>query len=199
MKTGELAKWLGIADITLRQWSANEYREYLSPTGQGGSGRNRVFTDMDARVIAHVVRMKAAGADRDTIHASLKTMQADNWRNLPDMPAAPPDFEPIAMIPREAAENAVTGQRQALMREISLLQDRVDSLVDDLKNERAAKESAQAELSAAREQIGELRGKLATIENERPSSVWWLRLVVGLILGLLILGIVAAVLISAVQ
>lgn len=174
MQTSDLAKWLGLAAVTIRQWSAGEWAQYLSPTAQGGEGRSRVFTELDARIIAHIARLKASGQDRDSIHAALKAMQADDWRGLPDMPAAPPDFEPIPMIPREAAETTVEQQRRGLMREISIIEGRVEQLKDELLIERESKAALQSELTVAREQIGELRGRLAIIESERPAARFWL-------------------------
>lgn len=174
MQTSDLAKWLGLAAVTIRQWSAGEWAQYLSPTAQGGEGRSRVFSERDAQIIAHIARLKASGQDRDSIHAALKSMQADDWRGLPAMPAAPPDFEPIPMIPREAAESTVEQQRRGLMREITMLEDRAERLQDELLIERESKAALQSELTVAREQIGELRGKLAIIESERPSTRFWL-------------------------
>lgn len=182
MQTSELAKWLGLAAVTIRQWSAGEWAQYLSPTAQGGEGRSRVFNDRDARIIAHIARLKASGQDRDSIHAALKSMQADEWRNLPPMPTAPPDFEPIQMIPTSTAETAIDQQRRGLMREITLLEERIEQLTDELSSERESKAALQAELTVSREQIGELRGKLGNIEKERPAARFWLTVLVAAVI-----------------
>lgn len=193
MQTSDLAKWLGLAAVTIRQWSAGDWAQYLSPTAQGGEGRSRVFTELDARIIAHIARLKASGQDRDSIHAALKSMQADDWRGLPDMPAAPPDYEPIPMIPREAAETTIDQQRRGLMREITIIEERVERLQDELLIERESKAALQIELTAAREQIGELRGKLSIIERERrPASFWLIVLAAAIVLT----GLAVAILLT---
>lgn len=162
MKTKELADYLGIADVTLRQWSSGEWAEYLTPGARGG-GRNRIFTEQDARVLAAIVDMKAAGQTRASIHASLKALQADEWRDLPPMPPPPPGSAPVSMVPREAAEARIDEQRRALVREIGIMQDTITRLETDLQAEREQRADLQTQLTTAREELGELRGKLAML------------------------------------
>ena len=83
------------------------------------------------------------------------------------MPPAPPGSEPISVIPREAAEARIDEQRRALVREISVLTDRVQSLEQELSNAREQRADLQVELTSAREQLGELRGRLDVVQSER--------------------------------
>lgn len=182
MKTQELAEWLDIGTSTLRLWTLREYKSYFSESARGGSGRTRNFTDRDARIAAHIARLKNEGHSSDEVHVALKTLQEGDWQGLPEMPAAPPEFEPISMIPREAAETRNDLQRARYMREIAALEDRVDQLTDELKAERASKEEIQRELAQTRESLGELRGRLQAIESERRSIVFWLTLIAGIII-----------------
>ena len=122
-----------------------------------------------------IATMKTEGQARDTIVASLKSLQADDWRNLPPLPNPPPNVSaPVQMMPTSTAETAIDQQRRGLMREISIIEDRVERLQDELLIERESKAALQIELTTAREQIGELRGKLSIIEKERQPALFWL-------------------------
>jgi DNA-binding transcriptional MerR regulator len=161
MKTKELADWLGLADSTVRVWSRDEFKPYLSATAKGGEGRTRHFNDLDARIIAMIAVLKNEGNSSDDIHRVLQQLQKQDWQDLPPMPPGPPDAGPIAMMPREVAETAVSTQRAALMREISLLQDRVDILSEQLTTEREKRDEVQRDLLETKERLGELRGQVS--------------------------------------
>lgn len=161
MKTKELADWLGLADSTVRVWSREEFKPYLSATAQGGEGRTRHFNEQDARIIAFIAVLKNEGNSSDDVHRALQQLQDGDWRDLPPMPAAPPDVGPIAMIPRETAETAVSAQRSAMMREIAILEDRVDLLSQQLAEEREKRDSIQEDLTETKERLGELRGQMS--------------------------------------
>jgi DNA-binding transcriptional MerR regulator len=166
-RTKQLAEWLGLSEVTVRQWTTGEWRPYLSAHAHGGGGRRRYFLEQDARILAFVAALKEQGETRDTIHTTLKRLQAEDWKDLPPMPPAPPSMGPIQMMPRETADTALSTQRAALMREIALLQDRVVGLESQLSTEREHSAELETELRTAREQVGELRGRLATMETER--------------------------------
>lgn len=170
MKTKELADWLGVSPNTVRYWTLGDFKEYLSPTAQGGSGRVRNFTDTDARIIAFIATMRQEGAETAEIHMALSRLQTEEWADLPPMPAAPPGTGTISMISREVAETAISTQRTALMREIVLLQERVENLETQLMDEREKRDAAQSELTTARENLGRLEGKLEVLEHERGNE-----------------------------
>lgn len=199
MKTSELAKWLNLAPVTIRQWSAGEYKQYLSPAAQGGSGSVRNFTALDQRIIAHVARLKTGGADADAVHAALKTLQADEWRKLPDMPAPPPDYEPIAMIPTSTAQEQVLAISQRRALEIIHLEETIERLETELDTAQADRDRLQSDLTAAREQLGELRGRLSAVENERHTADYWLRWlgVVAVVALVIILALVVVLVVRA--
>jgi DNA-binding transcriptional MerR regulator len=139
-RTKQLAEWLGVSEVTLRQWTTGEWAEYLSPTAQGGDGRRRFFTERDARIAAYIWYLKEHGEPKRTIHDTLRRMMDEDWANLPDMPPAPPSMGPISMMPREAADAAITQQRAALLREITMLNERVQQLEGQLGNEKALRD-----------------------------------------------------------
>lgn len=186
MKTKKLADWLGVSDSTIRLWAREEFAPYLTPAAQGdGTARN--FSEYDARVLALVALRREQGHPLEEIHVELKRLQAEDWTDLPEMPPAPPEAGPIALMPREAADTALTTQRVALMREIVILQDRVETLEDQLEAERQRsheelaaerartrseidkRDALQADLAGSREQLGELRGRLETLAGQNEA------------------------------
>lgn len=160
-KPHELAQVLGIGVSTIRLWALREYGDYLSPAAAGGGGRARVFGDIDARVIAFIAASKQQGLHTHEIHTALGRMKADEWRDLPAMPPMSASVQGVDVIPREAADTALSTQRAALIREITVLTDRVQSLERELSTAREERADLQVELTAAREQLGELRGQLS--------------------------------------
>jgi DNA-binding transcriptional MerR regulator len=164
MRTKELADWLGLATATIRLWAKDEeFGRYLSPGGAGGDGRRRAFNDIDARVMAHIARLKAQGFDRDELYVALDQLKNGDWEEVPPMPPAPPGMKPILMVPQSTAETAVTSQRQALLKEIVFLQERIEELKSELVEE---KERGIADRERLLREIGDVRSKLADSEAE---------------------------------
>lgn len=167
MRTGELARWLNVSVSAIKVWS-REFAAFLSPGAQGGdNSQRRYFDDRDARILALVADLRARNTPWADIHATLSRMQAQDWADLPPMPAAPPGVVPGPLVTQSEAQQALLQQRQALTREIALLNDRVDALQADLAEERAAHTATRQELSATLTALGELRGKLEILEPER--------------------------------
>jgi len=176
LRSKKLADWLGISSATIRLWARmNEYGEFLDPAARGGDGRRRLFDDKNARIIAHIERLKRDGANREEIMLTMRNLQADDWEGLPSMPQAPPQLGDVAMVPREAAESRIEAQRGALLREISNLQERVEELEDQLGDERdqhradierLLKESAEAQQALSAE-IARLNREIGRLEGGR--------------------------------
>jgi DNA-binding transcriptional MerR regulator len=169
---------LGVAASTIRTWSTGDFRRYLSPTAQGGEGRNRNFTDQDIRIIALIHALKGEGMPSDQIHATLRQMQENDWSDLPPMPQSPQNVAPVPMVPAAAAQTEVSVQAKSLLREIAALQERVQDLqgrldAKDGKVEELLRESSEKqqellrELAASREQIAELRTLVKLYESGR--------------------------------
>lgn len=202
MKTHELAKWLGLSPNTVRVWTRGEFKTYLTPTAQGGEGRYRNFDDHDARVVAFIAALKQQNTPVKEIHMTLTQLQENNWEDLPPMPLAPPGEGPVMMMPREAAERAIDTQKNTLMRQIAVMEEKVEDLSLQLEQEREQhqqeRRQLQTELVEAKENLGELRGQLSAVatqqelvnqERTRERKL--------LMRGLTILAIVAVVLLVA--
>lgn len=194
MRTTKLARWLSVSDTTIKAWCA-EYEDFLSPRAVGGDGRRRYFDDRDSRILSHVARLRSESVRTEDIRAALAQLQKDDWHNLPEMPPAPTNVAPVSMIPREAAETTIAHQRAALVREIALQQDRIETLEGDLAAERGAHNDTRAALMNARERLGKLEGQL----SERMSVQNTMRLVavVALITLLATIAVVAVVLLTS--
>lgn len=181
MQTQELAQRLGLATSTIRLWAREEFKQYLSESGQGGGGRSRYFSDTDARIIAYVATLKNQLVPAAEIHTTLKQLQANGWQDLPLMPAARPGMPPVEFVAKETADTALTLQRQAMLQRLEAAEARAQALEDELKAERQDKARVQAELTEAHQEIADLRGKLGTAEGqltERQPVIYWLRIVV---------------------
>ena len=138
MKTKELADWIGVSAPSIRLWATeDEFARYLSPTGAGGEGKTRAFSDEDARILAYIGHLKRQGLSREELYLALDRMQQDDWEDLPQMPPAPASMRSLRMIPEMAADTALSSQKSALMREISILQDQVETLQETLSKERS--------------------------------------------------------------
>ena len=156
IKPHELARWLGVSPTTIRMWASLEFGRYLSPSGAGGEGRWRVFSEHDARILAYVQMLKQQGLRVEEIHAALARMQADGWQGLPDMPPAPVGVEPERLIPEKAAEKIILSQQSAAGNHIAVLQSQIAELKSELVAERERRDS----------EVKELTRKLAEAETE---------------------------------
>ena len=167
IKPTDLAKWLDIAPATIRLWAGGEFARYLSPSGAGGDGRSRIFSEQDARVLALINDMKTRGRRRGEIHAELQRLEADGWQSLPEMPPAPVGVKADRLYPEEAVKQITIAQQSSASAQIAALQDRIDELKDELAAER---ERRDKELAAERErrdaEVRELTRKLAEAETE---------------------------------
>lgn len=189
-KPGDVARLLDIKENTLRRWvTEQDFGQYLSSRAQGGSGSHRAYTEQDVRILALIAEMRQTNTSTEEIHASLRSLRSAGWAGLPDIPAAPPGVEPVSMIPREAAETSIEVQRQAWRRELQLLQDRIETLEDELTRERTDRTKAQQELANLRERYGELTGKL----SERKSTQFWIIAIGVVVAGAVILTFVLIV------
>jgi DNA-binding transcriptional MerR regulator len=168
MKPNQLAKLLNVTDSTLRLWCAKEYGDFLSPNAQGQHGARRSFNNTDARILAWVALLRTQNVSKEDIRATLRSAQANNWRDLPPLPGGFAEDEPIAVVPREAVEErvkalrehyetqlqAISDERDALKAQLTALQTRLDTAADEVKN-------LQVRLTALAVQEAEMRGVMA--------------------------------------
>mgnify|MGYP001568630987 CR=1 FL=1 len=163
MKPHEAALRVGIKDNTVRLWTSNEFKEFFSPTGQAREGRERDLSDTDLSILWFIQQSKRAGQTKDEIIASLRAADEVGIDLLPLPPLTPPQ-SPTEMIPRQAAEAAVFGERRVieiLDRQISDLNQRLDAY----EANRVKSEAEFAELNRQlREAVAEKAAALRTVE-----------------------------------
>jgi DNA-binding transcriptional MerR regulator len=152
-KTKDVADRIGVSTATIRIWTAEDgpFSPFISEEARGGQGRTqRNFSPMDMRVMAHAKTLSDSGLTLEQVAEALAIMQDGGWVDLPAMPAMP--GEDVSMVPAQAAEVMVRNVQHALQ-----------VAEGALEKEKTAHEQTRERLLDAREQIGELRGRLAAL------------------------------------
>jgi DNA-binding transcriptional MerR regulator len=159
MRSGELAKLLGVADQTLLNWMKQpEVKHYFSREALGSAGSvQRTYTEEDAIILNSIRELRSNGTSD---WQEIAKLLADGFRNL--------EFPKNALItdtrviPVPMAEQA-TQLAQVLQERDSALE-RATELAQALEDERAGRkkdnEMAQAELRRLEREIGKLEGRI---------------------------------------
>jgi DNA-binding transcriptional MerR regulator len=130
MKPSVAAAALGIAESTVRSWS-NKYREFLSPSGAGGGGSHRDYTDHDLRVLKLVRDMKKGNVTDTDIDATLSSLRDGDWARLPTL-----DEDLRSIIPAPSALIAAQRDKEVFQREIELLCEQIEKLESQVSKNR---------------------------------------------------------------
>lgn len=116
MQPSEAARHVGISVNTVRAWTADpDYREFFSPSAQGGDGRNRDITDTDLRLLNYLKKIKRDGLVGGEVVATLIEARRRGLDNLP-LPRPNEAVVPTAVIPRQAADEQVIAERRMIAR-----------------------------------------------------------------------------------
>ena len=183
MRPSEVADRLDVSTASIRSWSA-DFAEFLSSKAAGGEGRHRAYDEQDARVLAVVGILKLEGMTKDDIRATLITMQDEDWIDLPPMPAAPPGVGPVPMIPAHSAATEIQTLHVSHMREIAILEDRIDTLETQLTEANADRVQVRQDLSQARADLARLEGE-RTAETRERKFVYIVMLAVAIVAAVL--------------
>ena len=171
MGPGDAAKLLNIDRSTITRWTAHEFKRYMTSGAQGGTGKQRVVTERDLRVLHLIKMLKDTNTPPEEIHATLQQMERVDWEGLPDMPAAPRNMANVPVVPTAAADAALSAERKSLLREITFLQDRIEQLEQSLTSERVKtvekQEELLRELADLRQRIGEQEVELKLYRSGR--------------------------------
>ena len=98
MGPGDAAKLLNIDRSTITRWTAHEFKRYMTSGAQGGTGKQRVVTERDLRVLHLIKMLKDTNTPPEEIHATLQQMERVDWEGLPDMPAAPRNMANVPVV-----------------------------------------------------------------------------------------------------
>lgn len=140
MKAHEARKLLDdLPESTLRKY-AQDYAEYLSPFA---GRRHREYTDQDVRILRLIVEMKAKRQTQDDIDVTLRSLEAGDWQQLPELPEAAQ-----ALVPTESSMIALQTKTSGLQREIEVLREMLDKEREDRSEllQRIGRLEAQIEL-----------------------------------------------------
>jgi DNA-binding transcriptional MerR regulator len=160
MKPGEVAVLLGIGRSTVTTWTMGEFKNYLTPSAQGGSGRPRNLTEQDVRILHFINEAKRNNVSSDELHLQLRQMQRDSWQDLPPFPEAPVGMANVPVIPTAAAEASLSAERRSLLREIAMLQSQIEKADIVISHERERNEELLREIAALRQDLGEVQAEL---------------------------------------
>lgn len=152
MRASQICASLDIADSTLRKYAV-EYADYLSPSGAGGNGRHRDYTDHDVRVLKLVNDMKRSNQSEANIEITLASLQSGDWERLPAL-----DESTAAIIPSPASMVAINQDRAVMQKEIDMLREQIADMKAERKNvEELVRKLAEAELMNRLYESGRLK------------------------------------------
>lgn len=154
-KPQELAELLNLSPATIRKWASEEYGEFLSLNGQGGSGARRSFDEHDARIIAWVSNMKQGNIAAKDILSTLRECRQEGWKTLPALPQAVSAGGAIAVVPREAVEERLAALKDHYELQLVAIQKERDQLQTQLTTKQRELELKQSELDVARREAAE--------------------------------------------
>jgi len=161
MQPHEAARLVGISVNTVRAWTLYDYKEFFSPTAQGGSGRKRELNDTDVRVLTYLRDVKRDGLTGDEVIAALHQAQARGFDMLP-MPRNTEAIVPTPVIPVQAAEAAVRGKQD----ELEIYRERLQELRELVEYERQRANQERERLDLSTDKIAELNHKIGSLETK---------------------------------
>lgn len=105
------------------------FGRFLSPTGAGGDGKRRRFSEQDQRLIAHISHLKFdEGFDEDSITLALTQLQRDDWKDLPPMPLPAEQRKRESLSEQGQTALELRARVDSLLQETNRLQKRIDDL-----------------------------------------------------------------------
>jgi DNA-binding transcriptional MerR regulator len=137
----QVSDYLNVSPATIRAVWSVQFAAHLSPEATPGKGQPRRFTEADIATLYTVAAMRRAGRPLEDIHATLDA--GERLEPPPGSPQQPQGDGPGQQQPPGDAV-AVAGFTAALV----AYENRVTSLENELKEERAAR--LDAEIRAAR-------------------------------------------------
>jgi len=161
MRPQELAKRLGIADVTLRKWAGKDFTQFLSPSATIANNARRSFSEQDVRILFWIAQMKDQNMPAEEISHILYIAQTGDWHDLPAIPLNPSDE--ISVIPREAAESRLTALQQQFEIQVQSLTKERDELRERLEQSESEKEEFRHKYFEVTAQLLELNRRLTTM------------------------------------
>jgi DNA-binding transcriptional MerR regulator len=149
-----------VSSETVRQWSI-EFSQYLSPSGQPGSGKQKVFSDSDMLVLSLIAEMKQQRKTYEEIHVAL---QAGQRGDLPAMPASR-----VSALATTDREKSLQLQLTFLQQELLKAQEEMktlDHVKQNLAHEREERLQIQARYDESLKMIGTFQEQLLNLTKQ---------------------------------
>lgn len=164
MRPAEAARQAGVSPDTLKRW-LKQYREYFTPSATPLSGRSRHLAPHDQRLAMYIAQLRNADLSLQDIETRLEEARANDWQDLPALPAQGAENIPsdvAAARARDMVENAL------LSRELAHARDRLQALEGELTTVRETEQQQagrihelELALEQARGQVAELQARLS--------------------------------------
>lgn len=173
-KTGPVAKALKVHENTIRDWS-DKYQDLLSPRATSG---RRKFTPDDLLLLATINDLRDKGLSFDAIRDALEAGQRID--KAPDVPTAA-DIQArqkvdIIRIPRDTY--ILELERYQLR--IEALEAEITRLQGELEGTSTGRDTLQVQVTELTGQLEGAKARLEIIQQERPTSRYWLAVIVAI-------------------
>lgn len=174
----QAAKLHGVSRETIRTWSI-EFAEYLSPTANPSSGRQRLYTEDDMRVISLIAELKGQGQVYADIHAALKIGQRGAAPEvLPDELTLMinTETERKMMLQIDQMERQIDRLSQEINRlkdiekEVTRYQVREEMLREQIERTEQRAHQLELELKQALQNLGRAQGELNSERKHPPQN-----------------------------
>jgi DNA-binding transcriptional MerR regulator len=161
-KNKDIQELFDISADTVRVWS-EEFKEYLSPLANPGSGRHRIFNDDDLSVFALVSSIKDKGLTYAEAHAALQAGQRGDVPELIEGRAIELQSNLELQIIKQKNE-ALQQERDNALQRVQNLQSQVSNLEGQLERADQDAGRVRSALDEARRRIEGLIKQIATLE-----------------------------------
>ena len=164
----DVAKWLEIAESTLRSWDLR-FREYLeADVGEWKKSTRKRYTENDLKVFATIARLRDEGLAMADVSASLDEALKHTILDFSEPPPADADEQPagtsstaLMTVQQELIETRLSLAREMGSREE--IEKERDRLIEQLAD---ADEAHQERIQALQKELDNLRERAAAAEAE---------------------------------
>jgi DNA-binding transcriptional MerR regulator len=206
-KTGIVAKRLNLHPNTVRNY-ADKFGDLLS---KEATSRKRTFTYDDILILATVSEFRERGMEWEQIHAAIAQGQRVDFVPELETPEIEAARKAVDLVPKPHVDRLNERLRDLEQQRDTALE-RLERVMLEVQNERRrvdneheqelsiTRESWQTEVSTLRDKIstlererGLLEGELKAVVSERKTSSYWLAIIAGIVLTMVIIAAITIV------
>ena len=157
-KSGQVAQLYNVTRETLRNWSET-FRDYLNEDAQPGTGKDRIYTPDDLKVISLVAELRADNLSLPEIHAALRNGQRgeppalspDELDELLKTKEEHPDTEELTSALVRATNALKLAEQQ--LEELENLRVEVATLKTTIEHQTTERTRLEKEIAALQEEV----------------------------------------------